>query len=110
MVCLQVKTVTFPCVPQPGRQVFNGKLTEAREQQQALKLLVPAGCFVIMVSPSSRQHCPSVPALLSPPLKCGLSIYQHQNVWHRGTKELLGARRIMLKVIYDRTSEPRSPR
>ena len=33
----------------------------------------------------------------------------HQNLWHRGTKDLVGERRIMLKVIYDRTSEPIAP-
>ena len=33
----------------------------------------------------------------------------HQNLWHRGTKELVGERRIMLKVIYDRTAEPSMP-
>lgn len=33
----------------------------------------------------------------------------HQNMWHRGTQELVGKRRIMLKVIYDRTTEPSTP-
>ena len=34
---------------------------------------------------------------------------QHHNLWHRGTKELLGQRRIMLKLLFDRTDEPSAP-
>jgi hypothetical protein len=39
----------------------------------------------------------------------GTFVIMHQNMWHRGTKELVGERRIMLKVIYDRTTEPIAP-
>lgn len=63
----------------PGSQVYNN--VPPALEADALKLNVQAGTFVIM----------------------------HQNLWHRGTQELVGERRIMLKVIYDRTTEPSTP-
>ena len=30
-------------------------------------------------------------------------------MWHRGTAETLGERRVMLKLLFDRTEEPAAP-
>ena len=46
-----------------------------------------------MAVPSSLEENP-----LQLSVKAGTFIIMHQNMWHRGTKELVGSRRIMLKV------------
>jgi hypothetical protein len=63
--------------------------------------------------PGSQVYSNVPPALEADPLrlnvKAGTFVIMHQNLWHRGTKELVGERRIMLKVLYDRTNEPTAP-
>jgi ectoine hydroxylase-related dioxygenase (phytanoyl-CoA dioxygenase family) len=45
-------------------------------------------------------------ALTCPP---GSFVLLHSSLWHRGTPELAGKRRIMVKLNFDRTETPRSP-
>ena len=58
-------------------------MTRLTEQQEAEgeSLFVPAGSFVLL----------------------------HYSMWHRGTAETLGERRVMLKLLFDRTEEPAAP-
>ena len=73
------EVTTAPSAIVPRGQYLT-RLTEEQEAEGE-SLFVPAGSFVLL----------------------------HYSMWHRGTAETLGERRVMLKLLFDRTEEPAAP-
>lgn len=57
------------------------QMTDDAKAAGEMSFVVPAGSFVLM----------------------------HYSTWHRGTQETIGERRVMLKLLFDRTEEPAAP-
>lgn len=65
--------------------------------------VVPRSHFLPELSPDVLD---STVSLVVPP---GSFVLLHSSVWHRGTPEMAGLRRIMVKLNFDRTETPASP-
>jgi hypothetical protein len=70
---------TAPSAIVPGAQYLS-TLTDEQRENDGTFLNVPAGSFVLL----------------------------HYSMWHRGSMETKGERRVMLKLLFDRTEQPSS--
>ena len=70
---------TAPSAIVPGAQYLS-TLTDEQRENDGMFLSVPAGSFVLL----------------------------HYSMWHRGSLETKGERRVMLKLLFDRTEQPTS--
>jgi hypothetical protein len=72
--------------------------------------LPTAGALWAQQGAGAGDGWPSVwPAPHALTVRAGTFVIMHHNAVHRGTQETLGRRRVMLKLLFDRTEEPVAP-